>query len=532
MKEIFKIKSIYSKWIVIAVFVIHLFTGLFIFKDYGINWDEPNNREIGGFACFYAHEKINQKVFDKKTYETTYHGFGWSTYGPAYEMFLYAAEKITNAKDTRQQYLTRHLMILLTFWLAVVCLYFILKIRYEDWRIAILGSIFLILSPHIFSHSFYNSRDLILLCFFIFGIRNLIWVLQSKKIIAFILLALICAISIDIRVSGLILVVVSLFFIITDALKSEKPILEIKKIALPLIIYLTIIPIVVFTLWPFLWEAPIKNFLAALDKMSHYPAVYEMSYWNGTVISTNLPWHYIFTHIFISNPIIYFPFFIIGIIAVLFKFLKNPLKIYTSEKQKLDLLFLSVFVIPVFAVIVLNSTLYGWRHIFFVYAGYMLTVIHGVYLSFVFLRKKSKKIGVGVLITIIALSCLSTIFSLIEKHPFQQAYCNSTAYFFKPTDWGITHKQGLEYILENDNRKEIKIHTQQIPGKYNSRIISPEERKRLKYTDIKEADYIIFMTGIQNNQGINYIGKMYNWKDEFFSIRSDGNRLLSIFKIR
>src|SRR5882762_2426091 len=94
MKERFKI---YMPGI--AIFLIALITGLFIYKDYGISWDEPVQRNLGLVNLDY--------VFSGKDDLLTYRD---KIYGAWFEMLLAGIEKIMNFTDTREIYTMRHLV--------------------------------------------------------------------------------------------------------------------------------------------------------------------------------------------------------------------------------------------------------------------------------------------------------------------------------------------------------------------------------------------------------------------------------------
>ncbi|MDP1728983.1 MAG: hypothetical protein Q8L27_02145, partial [archaeon] len=58
--------------------------------------------------------------------------------------------------------------------------------------------------------------------------------------------------------------------------------------------------------------------------------------------------------------------------------------------------------------------------------------------------------------------------------------------------WGLSYKQALEYVLLKDNRSKIKIVVENMPGVYNSYILSEEEGARIHYVrTLEEADYLL-----------------------------------------
>lgn len=89
--------------------------------------------------------------------------------------------------------------------------------------------------------------------------------------------------------------------------------------------------------------------------------------------------------------------------------------------------------------------------------------------------------------------------------------------------WGLSYRQALKYILKNDERNSINISVENYPGIYNSYILNPLDRARLRYTrKINEADY--FITEFRWHKSD------YNYK-EFYSIHVTGIKITSVYKL-
>ena len=86
---------------------------------------------------------------------------------------------------------------------------------------------------------------------------------------------------------------------------------------------------------------------------------------------------------------------------------------------------------------------------------------------------------------------------MIKNHPHQNVYFNLLAgnkaeNLFELDYWGLSNKQAFEYILAEDNKKEIKIGSAGPISLENSKkILSKEDRNRIKITKNTEAEYII-----------------------------------------
>ena len=67
-------------------------------------------------------------------------------------------------------------------------------------------------------------------------------------------------------------------------------------------------------------------------------------------------------------------------------------------------------------------------------------------------------------------------FQLLKSHPNQPVYFNILAgkdpmLFFEGDAWGTSYRQGLEWIIENDNRDSIMVSIHNSPGSKNRHML-------------------------------------------------------------
>lgn len=97
----------------IAFFILFiglLLTGISVYKDYGISWDEEMQREDNGI--------VNYNYIHSGNYESLING-NEKYHGPAFEIALIYIEKILDLKRTRNIYLMRHFVTFLVFILSI-----------------------------------------------------------------------------------------------------------------------------------------------------------------------------------------------------------------------------------------------------------------------------------------------------------------------------------------------------------------------------------------------------------------------------
>src|SRR3989338_1187157 len=192
----FKLSSYCSRISILLFFAFIFFLGLNIYKDYGISWDENISHVFGMLSLKYILGQGHDLIF----YSYKYLGSVF------FETFLVVLERIFNLSTyPRELFFMRHLMTFFVFYLGLIFFYKLCVYFFKNWKIALLGCIFLVVSPRIFADSFYNSKDIPSLAIFIISIYTLVNFLNKKTTRSALWHALISAALIDIRISGIII---------------------------------------------------------------------------------------------------------------------------------------------------------------------------------------------------------------------------------------------------------------------------------------------------------------------------------------
>lgn len=497
---------------VIPFFVFYFAIGIAIYKDYGIPWDESIQRKYGKDVYNYVlegDERLHKNNKDKY-------------YGPAFEFFLYSVEKKTNTLDSQKIYFQRHFFIFILSFLGVIFYYKLLFERFNNWKLALLGCSFLIISPRIFAHSFYNSKDLPTMSVFIIGIYFSYLFLKTKSIRYAAMAALTNAVGADIKNVGVIVPVMTISLYSLDlALIYLKNKGVSKKDVKPIALYVLLTVGLIILFWPTLWPSPFKTFIAAAGWMATCPQTTSILYFGQRVKSIRVPWHYALGWIFVTTPIIYLTLFLIGLPLSVADIVKRPIN--SIKKRKLDLLLLGWFFIPLVSVVVVSSScLYdGWRQLFFIYPALLYFSIVG--LRFLLTNLKSKIIKILIFV-IVGLNLSIVISFMTAAHPFQNLYFNELAISdFEQDYWGLSYRKALEYVVENDKRENIKIRVENLPGETNVFLLDKTDRERVEVGDnVPNADYFI----------TNYRGVKRDYdKPLIFAIFVNGEKIIGVHKL-
>jgi hypothetical protein len=217
------------------------------------------------------------------------------------------------------------------------------------WQLA-LGTLLLVLSPRQFA-DYYNDKDAVFLALcivavatMVFFIRHPTWRTASRH-------ALACAVAIDVRVMGILLPVATLAFVSLRAMRGEY---REQGTAGPAALYLALQARLVVAFWPYIWSDPLSHFQKVLVNISHFRWPDSVLY-NGQIIkATLLPWHYPLVWIGITVPMLYLELFGVGAVIILAQLVRRGWRLYATDAEWQDLLFLGLGVVPLLAVITLH----------------------------------------------------------------------------------------------------------------------------------------------------------------------------------
>ncbi|MBN8695343.1 MAG: glycosyltransferase family 39 protein [Bacteroidetes bacterium] len=507
-----------SRVLIISLFAVYFIVGLFTFSDYGLSWDENSQWKNNGHAnynfIFHDDERTLLDGLDK------YHG-------PAFELVLVFIENAFSMQELRSIFLMRHLFTFLTFFISAIVFFFLSRKIFKKDLLALLGVLMYVLSPHIYSHSFYNSKDAIFLAFIVFSLYSMLIFMEKPGIKSAFIYALLSAFTIDIRIIGILLPLLTISLFVVDLFLNSEYAKQGAKAFMSYFIFL--IPLIIL-FWPVLWIDPVFHFIEALKENAKYPWNGDVLYFGEYIKAAELPWHYLFVWNFIARPILYSFLFIVGTGVLLISFVKAPIAFIMD--RRIEFIIAAVFLLPLLAVLLFNSPAFDTgRHFYFMHCSFILIALYGT--AYLLERIRVKNILLLVY-SFFFLSFISVIIRMIQLHPYQHLYFNSAIVGglkqaqanFETDYWGLAARPLLEQIVKNDTSASIQLFAENYPGKLNAAMLSLEDRKRIVYVDTPEvAKY--------------YLGD-YRWKKitdyryqrELCSIELQGEKIASAFLVR
>lgn len=487
---------------------------LFIFKDYGISWDEDTQRETGKLSYDYVFHNSKELL-------------EWPDrdYGVAFELPLYIIEKAFGLEDSRDIYLSRHLVTHFFYLIGAFFFFLLVDLLYKNKWLATIGLLLILLHPRIYAHSYFNTKDIPFLAMFIVCLYLNAKAFKTKQIKHFIFLGIGYGVLINLRLMGVLLPFLTVVLLLFDFYKDKNKL----NIKLGLILGITSL-ITLYISWPYLWSNPIENFFEAIINMSKFRWGGHMQFKGVFLKGRLIEWDYIPTWFGITTPIFYLLSGLFGTIMLVLHFIKNPQKYLNNGLQRNHLIFLICFFGPVLVVIALHSVLYnGWRQLYFIYPSFVMLCIYGLH----HLIKNGYKIVV--LISSFIVFTYVLIF-MINNHPFQHVYFNKFVntkthdylrFQYELDYWGTSYKQAFETILSHDKSASINIKVEAIPGTLNRMIIPSEERERINLVDnLDSANYYIttFRSKTKEHKHLNHA----KWD----TITVCNNSINTIFKLK
>ncbi len=428
---------------------IYLVFSLYTHTDFGVTWDE--NDFYSGGRDLYAHLLIPGAPSAPRLTEKSTGVQILSAYD-----YMYSAALYNFNKD--QSYEDYHLMNMLFASLMYIAAYCMLLAHYKKARYAILGPIFLLLTPRLFGHVPANPKDMPFAVMYLVGIASIFLLPRDKyPYLRVALIGGIFGVTQSFRIIGFSIYGLLILYDVYDFLKKE-PITK-KKIVdfvfnevLFVGLVGTVAMFIMTITWPYIGSNFFKNFLDILDSSKSYPWIGEVLFAGQRVLSNDLPLRYLPTWILITTPL-FILFF--GTYALVRGFRTN---------FKHPLIFISVIALflNLSMYFLLKPVLYdGLRHFLFVLP--IIAFLGSI--GFIELLKNFSAVRyIGIVIFVVG--SVGVLVSYGHLHPYQYVYFNSLtgglngAYEKYETDyWGASFRESVMWLKEHKRDGHVAIYT-------------------------------------------------------------------------
>lgn len=504
-----------------AFFTAFLLLGMAVFRDYGISWDEIPTRQFG--IMYVTHKVPDLAALNA---QRAAHGPAYERFGPLFEIILVRAETLMFHADVRTVFYMRHLGTFLIFFLGVVFFHRLCRERFGGW-LALVGCLGLVLSPQLFSHAFYNVKDISFLTMFVASMVTLRGVVDRPRRRTMVYHVATTVVLLGARVLGVFAMLLT-----GAAVIARRP--NVRSL-LYLAGYGVLVALLLPLVWPVLWIDYIHIVRDAVIGTTTNP-YYKSDLFRGQSISaSHLPWDYVPTWIAITTPIVVLVLFVTGTGALLASLVKRP-RDYVQGVRQDDLTVFAWFFLPVIGCVALKPIMYdAWRHLFFVYPALVYVALLGldaiIARAVVYAGKARRtRVYAGVAGPLV-LGIAPVVTFMVQNHPFEHVYFNRLAgadmkqvkQQYELDYWGLSYRKALEFIVRSDSSSHIRIFTTTYPGRVNVAMLPPADRARVELVaSDTEADYV--MTNYR------FHPQDYGYTNEVYSVRVGNASIASVFR--
>jgi hypothetical protein len=321
---------------------------------------------------------------------------------------------------------------------------------------------------------------------------------------------------------GLLLPAVTGLVLLLQVLQDKKQLAASYR---PFMLYGVLLAAFIIALWPYLWADPVNRFIHIFENMRHFRWQLTNLYFGTFIPANQLPWHYVSGWILITTPLSYSLFFFLGLGGLVLR-LRKP-----GQLKPVLYLYPAFLLGALGAVAGLNTVLYdGWRHMFFVYFAFLMISLLGVR-ELWYQARLHPRLRQGLVILVLGGNMLGTLWFMVRNHPYQNVYFSAisserAARDFERDYWGLSYRQGLEFLLKHDKSAVIRYTAPDLPGRIAAFILPEKDRQRLQYIPFKDRQQATYMLSIYR-----WHPQPYPYR-ELHAIRVEGLKILSVFQLK
>ena len=496
-----------EKYILTLWFISNLLIGLFIVRDFGVSYDEPE-------YYVYAQNSVDAyRSFFALAYVPVFGPHDLPNYGPAFILFPELATRFL--KMTFPNIFAAdvwHFSYFLLFQLGGLCLYSLARRWFNSW--SAWGVLLLYISqPLLWGHAFINPKDIPFMAFFLFtvwsglrladslGAENIDVSFPRVKSLSFprfrvreslpflrspqlILAGGLLGMTISIRLLGPLSGLIVILYLAFTLRQKSLPVIT---------AYLICAAVVMFLTWPYLWPDPVGHWMDSLVLMARFP-------WPGHVLfnrqfheAESLPIAYLpkLLNIQLTESLLFLLY--LGFAALVFSLARKRLK--------LDLFLVLVLgaLLPLTGLILSRATMYdNFRQILFLLPP--LILLAGLAVDLIFSVLKSVVFRLAVLIVL----ALPGVYGIIQLHPYPYVYYNSlvggTGGAFRNFEidyWCTSYREAALWLNANAPQNA------KIGGDGPTDLLYVYLRSDLQRTKQTGEDYDYFVIPSRYNQDLN-----------------------------
>ena len=350
----------------LALCALFAIAGVAIVEDYGVSIDEQFGRRITQSALDYALGVSEEPPRRHNRY-----------YGEAFRLPVLLVERALGLQDSRHIFIERHLLTHLFFIAGgFVCGMLAYRMLGSRWA-ALFAMLMFLLHPRLYAHSFFNIKDIPFAVTLLIALYLTHRAFRRDTLGAFLLCGIGVGMAINLRVLGLMLPPMILAMRALDLWQAGRA--ERKHILASSGIFAAAALATVYIVIPYYWENPLR-FIEGIRVLSQHPNPYPFLFMGQIIRPYEAPIQYIPVWFAITAPPVALTLGALGAAAVCWRSAARPLAALCDRETRFRVLLLGCIVLPVAAVIILQSNIYnGWRHMYFLWGPFCLLAALGLH---------------------------------------------------------------------------------------------------------------------------------------------------------
>ena len=460
----------------LVILALFMAAGLAVLDDYGAAIDERLQRRIVQQNLDYVLRADDGDIIDSDKF-----------YGVAFELPLLLAERAMGLPDARGVYVNRHLLTHLFFLAGGLFAYLLARRLFSGRVLPVAAMLFFLLSPRLYAHSFFNSKDIPFLVMFMIALFLARGAFRRETLWSFALLGIGVGLLLNLRVMGVVLLAGVFimraldFALAPDWARRKRALVTTAAFALTgaLTVYATM---------PFLWTDPLERFAEWWTTSSGHPTVVWQLLGGEPVVASDPPARYLPIWFSITNYPALTLLGCVGAFAACVAAGRSPRRLLRNTRLRFLCLIAACLLASVLAVALLKPTIYnGWRQMHFLHAPFSLLAVYGLCaLASALRQRRLRTAAYGAT----AAAAAATLVSMTLIHPHQQVYFNflvdrttsdRLSAQYELDYWGPSGLEALRFLLRERPGAAVPVASGALEA--NAPLLTNAERARVVLTD-------------------------------------------------
>ena len=486
------------KGLALIACALFLAAGLAMVDDYGVSGDTHVQRFIAISALDYI-------LYDDPGWFQIREADRFT--GVVFELpLLLLTERVLGLEDPRHVYLARHVLTHLFFLIGGFYCYLLAWRLSGDRLIALLVMLLFLLSPRLYAHSFFNSKDPVFASAFVMALLLVSRAFDKDSLENYRWSGAAAGLLVNLRIMGVVLVAVVLVFRAWAWFRAEGAAAR-RQVVATTGVFALWGGVVLFISLPYLWGDPAGRLAEYWATHANHPHVINSLFRGKVFPGAAAPWDYMLLWFAISQPPVTLLLGLLGLgalgLAAGGVFRRGAGaglgRGVGAAELRFGVLLAVCFALPLVAFVLLRPATYDdWRHFYFLHGPFCLLATFALMeLRQLSAREERKRWVGGAAGALMAAGLGVVVVQMAQIHPNQHLYFNFLV-DRKTPEWLrtrytmdyylMTLRQGYEYLLRQTPAGAINLHKSLNVGKM---ILPAADRRQLTHDPSRDLDFYL-----------------------------------------